>query len=163
MHVNEVQKIHVQIGQVKTGQAGQSLHAILGSCIGLGLLNPAAGLYGLAHCLLSKSPGTTDAISGRHVDQALLSLQSLMDLSGKELRKIQAIVVGGANMTMPADTEPDRLVGSINARSAYRALREAGVRNIYEDVGGMQGRQVTINCTTGEFTVASIPRLGVKS
>lgn len=163
MYVNEVQKIHVQIGQVKTGRAGQSLNAILGSCIGLGLLHPARGIFGLAHCLLSKSPEASDAISGRHVDQALRSLQSLMEVSGKDLRKLQAIVVGGANMTMPADTDPGRLVGSINARSAYRALRDAGVRNIHEDVGGMQGRQVTIDCTSGEFTVKSIPRLGVQS
>ncbi|NSY39868.1 chemotaxis protein CheD [Leisingera sp. ANG59] len=163
MCVNEVQKIHVQIGQVKTGRAGQSLNAILGSCIGLGLLDPAKGVYGLAHCLLSKSPDHSKAISGRHVDQALSSLLSLMEVSGRDLRRLRALVVGGANMTMPADTDPERLVGSINARSAYRALREAGVRNIHEDVGGMQGRQVSIDCTSGEFTVKSIPRLGAQS
>ncbi|KIC15661.1 chemotaxis protein CheD [Leisingera sp. ANG-DT] len=163
MCVNDIQKIHVQIGQVKTGRAGQSLNAILGSCIGLGLLYPAKGIYGLAHCLLAKSPDSSDAICGRHVDQAVRSLQSLMEVSGKELRKLQAIVVGGANMTMPEDTDPARLVGSINARSAYRSLRDAGVRNIHEDVGGMQGRQVTIDCSSGEFTVKAIPRLGGQS
>ncbi|WP_264210558.1 chemotaxis protein CheD [Leisingera thetidis] len=163
MCVNEIEKIHVQIGQVKTGQAGQSLNAILGSCIGLGLLYPARGIYGLAHCLLSKSQKASDEIGGRHVDQAIRSLQSLMKISRNDIRKLQAIIVGGANMTMPPDTDPARLVGSINAAFAYKALRDAGLRNIYEDVGGLQGRQVTIDCTSGEFTVASIPRLGVYS
>ncbi|PWS15383.1 chemotaxis protein CheD, partial [Klebsiella pneumoniae] len=55
MNMHAIEKIHVQIGQVKTGRAGQALNAILGSCIGLGLLDPARGVYGLAHCLLSKS------------------------------------------------------------------------------------------------------------
>ncbi|KIC19833.1 chemotaxis protein CheD [Leisingera sp. ANG-Vp] len=160
MRVNANEKIHVQIGEVKTGRAGQSLNAILGSCIGLGLLYPAKGIYGLAHCLLSQSGKVGNEISGRHVDQAITSLQSLMDIPRGEVRKLQAIVVGGANMTMPPDTDPSRLVGSINARFAYKALREAGLRNIYEDVGGMQGRQVTIDCSSGEFSVADIPRLG---
>lgn len=156
--VNE--KLHVQIGQVKTGQAGQSLTAILGSCIGLGLLYPAKGIFGLAHCLLSKSQTKSDKLSGRHVDQAFWSLQSMMDLTSSDNRKLQALIVGGANMTMPPDTDPSRLVGSTNAKFAYSVLRQAGLRNIYEDVGGLHGRQVTIDCTTGEFTVASIPRLG---
>lgn len=156
--VNE--KLHVQIGQVKIGQAGQSLTAILGSCIGLGLLYPAKGIFGLAHCLLSKSKNKSDKLSGRHIDQALWSLQSMMDLSSSDNRKVQALIVGGANMTMPPDTDPSRLVGSINAKFAYGVLRQAGLRNIHEDVGGLQGRQVTIDCNSGEFTVTPIPRLG---
>ncbi|MBO9399048.1 chemotaxis protein CheD [Shimia sp. R9_2] len=154
------EKLHVQIGQVKVGREGQSLTAILGSCIGLGLLYPAEGIFGLAHCLLSKSGTKSEKLSGRHVDQAFWSLQSMMDLNASNIRKVKALIVGGANMTMPADTDPARLVGSINAKFAYGVLRQAGLRNIYEDVGGLQGRQVTIDCTSGEFTVAHIPRLG---
>ncbi|MEP5729537.1 MAG: chemotaxis protein CheD [Sulfitobacter sp.] len=159
----ETKKLHVQIGQVKVGQAGQSLTAILGSCIGLGLLHPTRGIFGLAHCLLSKSEKVTEEIGGRHVDQAIYSLKKLMVLDPPTLRKLQGIVVGGANMTLPEDADPSRMVGRINAKFAYKSLREAGVRHIYEDVGGMLGRQITIDCTSGEFTVAAIPRLGVKA
>lgn len=155
------EKLHVQIGQVKTGREGQLLTAILGSCIGLGILHPDKGVYGLAHCLLSRSRSSSDEISGRHVDQAVKSLVSLMQISEDEIRKLKGICVGGANMTMPKDTSPERLVGSVNARTAYKALRELGIRNIYEDVGGAQGRQVNIDCTTGEFEVLIIPRMGV--
>lgn len=153
-------KIHVQIGQVKTGEPGQILTAILGSCIGLGLLYPARQKYGLAHCLLSESGAVSDAISGRYVDQALTSLVSLMQIDDSDLRKIKTIVVGGANMTMPVDTDPARLVGTINSNSAYKAVRRLGLRNIFEDTGGALGRQVTIDCTTGTFEVQQIPRFG---
>ncbi|CUH80743.1 chemotaxis protein CheD [Tropicibacter naphthalenivorans] len=153
-------KVHVQIGEVKTGGPGELLTAILGSCIGLGLLYPSRQIYGLAHCLLSNSGQQSDEISGRYVDQALKSMISLMKITPDDYRKIKAIVVGGANMTMPADTEPSRLVGSINSTTAYKAVRKQGFRNIYEDIGGVVGRQITIDCTTGEFTVAEIPRFG---
>ncbi|WP_422026396.1 chemotaxis protein CheD [Roseovarius sp.] len=157
------QKIHVQIGEVKTGGPGDILTAILGSCIGLGFLYPARGIFGLAHCLLSDSGTVTDTIGGRHVDQAVRSLVSLMDIGPLDRKHIKAIVIGGANMTMPPDTDPRRLVGTVNSGSAYRAVRKLGLRNIHEDTGGVFGRQVTIDCTTGEFDVAQIPRLGERT
>jgi chemotaxis protein CheD len=153
-------KLHVQIGEVKTGRPGELLTAILGSCIGLGLLCPQREIYGLAHCLLSDSGTVTDEIGGRHVDQAVRSLVALMRIGPSDYRNMKAIVVGGANMTMPLDTDPSRLVGSINSSSAYRAVRKLGLRNIHEDTGGNVGRQVTIDCNTGEFHVVPIPRLG---
>ena len=158
--MSEHLKTHVQIGEVKIGHAGQVLNAILGSCIGLGFLYPTKGIFGLAHCLLSQSTKVTDEIGGRNVDQAIYSLQSLMDISKLDYRKIQVIVTGGANMTMPKDTDPSRLVGSINSRYAYKTVRELGIRNIHEDVGGFLGRQVSIDCSTGEFLITPIPRLG---
>lgn len=156
-------KKHVQIGEVKTGRDGEVLTAILGSCIGLGLLHHERGVFGLAHCLLADSGTVSDRIDGRHVDQAARSLVALMGLGPDDFRKVKAIVVGGANMTMPVDTDPKRLVGTINSGSAYRAVRSLGVRNIFEDTGGVLGRKVTIDCTTGEFEVAAIPRIGAKT
>ncbi|MGH1414420.1 MAG: chemotaxis protein CheD [Pelagimonas sp.] len=159
MQLGECEKLHVTIGQVKIGRAGQSLHAILGSCIGLGILDPANGIFGLAHCLLSKSSQPSTKICGRHVDQAVYSLKKLMELDSRSMRKLQGIVVGGANMTLPEDADPARMVGQINSTFAYKTLREEGLRRIHEDVGGMLGRQITIDCTSGEFTVSAIPRL----
>lgn len=158
--MSTVTKIHVQIGQVKTGKPGEVLTAILGSCIGLGLLYPHRQIYGLAHCLLADSGAASDEISGRYVDQALHSLVSLMQIGPADLRKVRTIVVGGANMTMPVDTDPSRLVGTINANSAYKAVRKLGLRNIHVDTGGALGRQVTIDCTSGEVDVIQIPRVG---
>lgn len=158
--MSDKSKIHVQIGEVKIGRPGQTLTAILGSCIGLGFLYPDKEIFGLAHCLLSKSDKEIEEIGGRHVDQAVKSLASLMDISKQECRKLKVIVVGGANMTMPVDTDPKRLVGTINAKYAYKTIREFGFRNIFEDVGGVLGRQVNIDCTSGEYSIANIPRFG---
>ena len=152
--------IPVQIGEVKVGRAGQSLNAILGSCIGLGFLYPDGGVYGLAHCLLSKSDGPSPKGDGRHVDQAILSLLKKMDVTDEAKRKLRVFVAGGANMTRPSGTDPKRLVGHVNATFARRTLREMRLRVFHEDIGGHSGRRVTIDCTTGDFTIDVIPRLG---
>lgn len=154
------EKLHVTIGQVKTGKAGQSLHAILGSCVGIGFLFPQRGIYGLAHCLLSKSKGSTDELTGRHVDSAIASLSKMMELTPADRRKVRVILAGGANMTRPDEADPKKLVGSVNANFAKKAVKEAGFRVQHDDLGGMTGRKVTINCDDGSFSIDEIPRLG---
>ncbi|MFK7877294.1 MAG: chemotaxis protein CheD [Paracoccaceae bacterium] len=154
------EKLHVTIGQVKVAKAGQSLHAILGSCIGIGFLFAERGVYGLAHCLLSKSQTQATGLSGRHVDSAISSLSSMMSLTPADRRKVGVFLAGGANMTMPDDTDPKRLVGQVNSAFALKTLKEAGFRIRYDDLGGNTGRQVTINCNDGTYAIAKIPRLG---
>jgi chemotaxis protein CheD len=153
-------EVHAQIGEVKIGRHGQTLHALLGSCIGIGFLWPGKGVFGLAHCLLSQSPKLTDEIGARHVDQAVQSLVRLMGIEPADQRSLQVILAGGGNMTM-ADSTPDaRLVGSINATFARKHLKHSGFRIMHQDLGGSMARRVSIDCTTGEFIIKQIPRLG---
>ncbi len=154
-------QLHVQIGQVKIGRAGQTLNAILGSCIGLGFVDKKNGICGLAHALLAKAEGPPKAKgSGRHVDHAIEALLRQMNVADAERRKMRVFIAGGANMTLPHETEPERLVGQVNADFARAALRDAGLRIVHDDTGGTHGRRVAIDCTTGAFTITPIPRLG---
>ncbi|MFN3210475.1 MAG: chemotaxis protein CheD [Roseovarius sp.] len=152
--------LHVQIGEVKTGRPGQTLNAILGSCIGLGFVDRKNGICGLAHALLAKSDGPATKASGRHVDHAIAALLQQMNVAEADRRKLRVFIAGGANMTLPPDTDPDRLVGKVNADFARTALRDAGLRICHDDTGGEYGRRVAIDCTTGDFTISPIPRLG---
>lgn len=158
--MSALESLPVQIGQVKVGRAGQSLNAILGSCVGLGFLYSQGQVYGLAHALLAKSKGENNKGDGRHVDQAIVSLLEMMEVPDDHRRKVKVFIAGGANMTLPSDADPKRMVGTVNANFARRALREAGLRLHYEDTGGEQGRRVEIDCDTGEYTIKTIPRLG---
>ena len=154
------EKLHVTIGQVKIGRPGQSLNAILGSCIGVGFLFQPRGIYGLAHCLLSNSGKVSEDSPGRNVDAAIESLSSMMSLTPPDRRKVRVILAGGANMTRPEGTDPKRLVGSINANYALKAIKAAGFRVQHDDMGGTFGRQVTINCDDGSYVISEIPRSG---
>ena len=155
-----VTELHAQIGQVKIGRPGDELHALLGSCIGIGFLHRDEQIYGLAHCLLSKSPKLTKQISGRYVDQAIFSLSRLIGVTPENRRRIHVFIAGGGNMTHGADADRNRLVGSTNSDFAKKTLREQRLRLIHEDVGGCNGRKVVIDCTTGDFTIKAIPRIG---
>lgn len=176
MQDTDIAELHVRIGQVKIGKPGQVLTAILGSCVGIGFLFPPRKIYGLAHCLLSQSttapagavPVTSRRVkedgqvvgNGRHVDQAIESLLTMMDIQDDERRKLRVILAGGANMSMPIDTPPAQLVGSVNAKFARQAIRSARLRLLDDDLGGLNGRRISINCDTGEFEIHQIPRLG---
>ena len=151
---------HAQIGQVKIGRHGEYLHALLGSCIGIRFLHPDEGVYGLAHCLLSKSPKPTNQIGARHVDQAINSLVRLMDIGPEQRRRVNVFIAGGGNMTRATDAPEDQLVGSINSAFAKTLLRERRLRVIHEEVGGCNARKVIIECSTGEFEIKTIPRIG---
>ena len=153
-------ELHAQIGQVKIGRPGDFLHALLGSCIGIGFLHRDEQIYGLAHCLLSKSPKLTDEISGRYVDQAIYSMTKLLGITPENRRRVHVFITGGGNMTQSADEPTDKLVGCVNSQFAKKTLREQRLRLIHEDVGGCNARKVVIDCTTGDFTIKSIPRIG---
>lgn len=158
--MNDQSQIHAQIGEVKIGREGQTLNALLGSCIGVGFLWPKRQIYGLGHCLLSQSSQVTEELSGRHVDQAIWSLMKMMEITNEERRQVHVILVGGGNMTMADDTPDARLVGSINAAFAKKAVKLERLRLIHDDLGGNHARKVSINCTTGDFVVKQIQRLG---
>ena len=155
-------EIHAQIGDVKIGREGDVLHALLGSCIGIGFLHRDEGIYGLAHCLLSKAPKITNDISGRHVDQAIHSLIKLLRVTPENRRRVHVFIAGGGNMTMSPDAPGERLVGNVNSEFAKKTLRKYRLRLLHEDVGGCNARKVTIDCTTGDFTIKTIPRIGVQ-
>lgn len=152
-------EIHVSIGEVKTGQGLSVLKATLGSCVGIGFLWKRKGLFGLAHCLLAKAPTNEHIISGRYVTQAIPSLLELMEITGRQRREIEAVLVGGGKMTMTGESEHTELVGVQNARAAEACLKANRIHLIHKDVGGHSGRKIRIHCATGEFTVDVIPRL----
>ncbi len=153
--------IHVHIGEVKVARGHETLNALLGSCIGVGFLWPSRKIYGLAHCLLAESPEKTFSIGGRYVDQAINSLFELMEITGKNFAEIQAVVAGGGNMTMPEDTAPEKLVGYINSTVAIKVLNERKIKVIHQDIGGILGRKIHINCQTGAFQIKKFPRTNV--
>ena len=58
------QDIQVRMCEVKLGSGSDVLHAILGSCVGIGLLWRNRGLYAMAHCLLPESPSRLRPAAG---------------------------------------------------------------------------------------------------
>lgn len=152
-------EIHVSIGEVKVGRGDDILKATLGSCVGIGLLWREKRLYGLAHSLLPSGPVSSLAVTGRFVTQAVPSLIALMHIPPEEFKNVDAVIVGGGNMTAPKGTDEKGLVGFQNTQMAEQLLQKHGFKIIFRDVGGELGRQFTILCSDGTFAVKKIPRM----
>ncbi len=152
-------EIAVHIGQVKIARHGESLKALLGSCVGVGMLWKDRGVYGLAHCLLPESPTKLHTIGGRYVDQAVASLVAMMRIRAEDIPHVVAVVAGGGNMTNPRATDPSGLVGSQNARVALRELGRLGITIAASDVGGDVGRTLAISGLDGSHYVQRLPRI----
>ena len=155
-------EINVHIGEVKMGKGDQVLHSLLGSCVGISILWPNKGIYGLAHCLLSESPKKDYSFGAKYVDQAIHSLIILMKISKEEFKNINAIVVGGGNMTQPKDTGENDLIGSLNAKCAIDTLKQLKINVIHQDIGGANGKKLSIFCKNGEFKIKKIPKTKFK-
>ena len=151
--------LNVKIGQVKVGRKDDVLQALLGSCIGIGFLDKKREIYGLAHCLLSQSPNPILTIGGRYIDQAIFSLLKLMNIGEEGKKNIEAVLVGGGNMTMPAGSKSDRLIGQINSDFAMERLEKEKIKIVHNEISGNLGRKVFIDCKSGTYTIIEIPRL----
>jgi len=150
--------LNVHIGEVKIASNGETLRAILGSCVGIAFIWRQKGICGLSHCLLPKNPNSDFGIGGRYVDQAVESLFRLMDISIIDIRKIDAVVVGGANMTFPNQKDESKLIGTFNFHAAMTEVEKRGICIVHADGGGNLGRRITLGKQL-DFNVDEIPRL----
>ncbi|MBV8156995.1 MAG: chemotaxis protein CheD [Dyella sp.] len=152
------QDIQVRMCEVRVGQGGDVLHAILGSCVGIGLLWRQRGVFGLAHCLLPEAPQPTEGVGAKYVTTALPTLFSLMQLERSQHGEVEAVIAGGACMVQHATPPKHGLIGAQNARMAQQLLARTGIRVVHVDVGGESGRQLFIDCAQHHYTVRVIGR-----
>ncbi|MDM8359340.1 chemotaxis protein CheD [Pandoraea communis] len=148
--------IQVLMGEVRIGRGEDVLRATLGSCVGIGLMWRARGLYGLAHCLLPEAPNPTLAIGAKYVTQAVPSLLALMKADGARRCEIEAVIAGGGNMMPHQPAARHGLIGVANANMARALIAETGIPIVHVEVGGEIGRQLTIDCAHHTFYVRTI-------
>lgn len=146
-------EIHVKIGEVKVGKKGDLLKATLGSCVGIAFIWMEKEIFGLAHCLLPEAHEASTVISAKFVSQAVPSLMALLKVKDENKSEIKVFFAGGANM-MPqlAKSNPDH-VGAQNVAAARKYLEKNGFKFKELEVGGDVGRQIRVDCNTGEVTV----------
>jgi len=141
-------RLSVGIGEIKASrQPGDTITALgLGSCVAIVLSDNASGAVAVAHCMLpvQTDDGTRDPQKpGRYVDMALPELLSALGNLGSRCQGLISALVGGAAMFQ--FTGPTTLdIGSRNVETAREALRGYGIRLVASDVGGNQGRTVTV-------------------
>ncbi|GAB5407336.1 MAG: chemotaxis protein CheD [Aureliella sp.] len=154
--------LHVHIGEVKIAKRQEHLKAILGSCVGIGLIWRQEKKCGLAHCLLPSAPEKSCEIGGRFVDQAIRSLVALMKIKKSDVADVHAIVAGGGNMTSFLTSRRRPMIGEANFQAAVSGLKQIGMRIVHADGGGELGRQLTVDAQRFTYDVQFISRLPIQ-
>ncbi|MYM28418.1 hypothetical protein GTP58_08780 [Duganella sp. CY15W] len=146
--------VQVGMGQIKIASRTGQLQALLGSCVGIGILWKKRGRCGLAHCLLPECPQAAEELGARYVNQAVPSLLRLMGATEADYADIEVVVAGGATMLNACSSRLQ--IGQQNADAARHHLRKHGLNVAYCRVGGKCGRTLTIDCATCDYTVQEI-------
>jgi len=154
------QEVNVHIGEIKVGFDGEILKTLLGSCVGIAILWREKKRCGLAHCLLPEIIPTSAAMTaGRFVEKAIPNILQMLEVPPSKYNELQALVVGGGNMTNPRVCNPTSLVGVANSQRAMEILAKLGIPVIHEDTGGEEGRRLMIASDTGDYKIEIIPRI----
>ncbi len=127
----------------------------LGSCIGLALHDPVAGVGGLLHAMMPSSRSNPDKAADNpamYTDTgAQEMLQALFDL-GATRSNLVAKVVGAASQL---DEGQLFRIGERNYAVARKVLWKNGVLIAAEDVGGRSSRTVYLSVGNGRTLVKS--------
>jgi chemotaxis protein CheD len=151
---------HVRMGQFAVGRPPQVLKATLGSCVGIAVLWPARDLYALAHCLLPRAPHMPCGAGARYVDQAFHTLLKELAIGPEHLPGIAFHLAGGADMSRLTTRPPGAVqIGKLNIEAAHDTMRQLGLQAASLDLGGVEARKMTLDCTTGHLTVERVPGL----
>ena len=103
------------------------LKTVLGSCVGIALFDEESDYFGLNHFL--------------NVDSGLpLTEKLVMEMRAKGAKKLKAIIMGGSNQASMTIK-----VGPHNISFAREILQSYSIPIIKENVGGQQGRTVTVH------------------
>lgn len=152
------QDIQVRMCEVKVGSGNDVLRAILGSCVGIGLLWRKRGLYAMAHCLLPEPPQAPAGEGAKYVTGAVPTLLSMMGLERTRQDEVEAVIAGGACMVQHATPPRHGLIGEQNTRMAQQLLAQTRIKLVHVEVGGQSGRQLVIDCAQHQFVVKTIGR-----
>jgi chemotaxis protein CheD len=131
-----------------SSRAGDELVARgLGSCIGLALIDRMAGVAGMAHIVLPEASNGSDPERGKFADLAIPELIAQMMRAGAVLRRMDAVLAGGARMFEIGEMD----IGARNTAAVTSLLTRSGLAVRAADTGGRRGR--TMCLIVGEFTV----------
>lgn len=144
---------HVLTGQMQVGHGEQVLTALLGSCVGIGMIWRRERRCGLAHCFLPEGVETGEH-SARYVNAAVPRLLAALGVRREQYDEVDVVIAGGARM-LNLRTH-DGAVGVRNIAAARSQLSLRGLQVAFQDVGGSQGRRLSIDCDRQTFSVVRI-------
>jgi chemotaxis protein CheD len=154
----EQRVLSVHIGEIKIAKRGELLKSIFGSCVGLGLIFKDKNICGLTHSLLPLAPEKFSQ-DVRYVNVAIPRLIAMMKIKPEDFIEIDAVVVGGGNMTQQKSNNSQKHIGKQNFEIACEIVKKFGFRSVHYFDGKNGGLKIYVNANDFSFRVEEIPRL----
>ncbi len=140
---------HVWAGALAVGCGNTVLTALLGSCVGIGIIWRRKKRCVLAHCLLADAPYDNPAEPGaeaRYVSDAIPAMLRSLGAREEDYRELEVVAAGGASLFtgVPFPLK----VGERNIAALERTVRALGLRVVHQLLGGSEGCRITLNCAS---------------
>jgi chemotaxis protein CheD len=141
--------INVDMSDMKVASNNSSIRSAgIGSCIVITLYDPQKKIGAMAHPMLAENTGGDTQKPLRFVDSAISAMIMALEKAGASKERLEAKIVGGANMFKVFDKNPDS-IGIHNAEAAQKKLEAKGIKIVANDTGGNVGRAVVFELKTG--------------
>ena len=125
----------------------------LGSCLGIAVYHPTAGVGGLLHAMLPAAedhPGPDE----KFVREGIAAVVAALGEEGVT-DDLRAKFAGGAAMLDLSFDAEEGSIGDRNVAAAEAALADHGVPVVATDTGGDRGRSLCFETATGRLHVTS--------
>lgn len=124
----------------------------LGSCIGLALIDRRTRVAGLAHVMLPAAPAgpTPPTHPGKFADLAVPALIEALLVEGAMRHRLEAVIVGGAQMFALGTGLSGRDIGGRNEAAVRAQLEQARIPVRAAATGGGKGRSMRVTVPEGE-------------
>lgn len=149
-----LQAVYLHAGHILVSRHPCRVTTVLGSCVAVGLWDPATGIGGLNHFLLPRRLAT-GAMSPRFGNVAVRALIEGVIAAGGRRQSLQAKLFGGA-CVLRAFQNGGWHLGRKNVEVAHELLQELGIPIVAEDVEGVRGRKLIFQTHDGAAWVRSL-------
>lgn len=146
-------RIIVKMGDLEVSdQPGDILASVLGSCVGVVILDRNGPLTGMAHIMLpERTKGMAEGSRrAKYAVPGVLALVEEMTRRGSRRENLYAKLCGGARLFGENSLQN---IGERNIIMTRAALKKLNIPILAERVGGEVGRNVLVEVGTGRVTV----------
>jgi chemotaxis protein CheD len=154
--MNKPVTYHLEPGYIFVSCNGAVIRTVLGSCVAVCVWDRRSLWGGMNHFLYPR-PSQDDTPRAVFGTVAIPGLLKIMRDLGSRYSDLEAQIFGGACPHGRSNT-----TGKKNAELARDILKRRGVRVVSEDTGGMLGRKIVFDTSTGQTAVLKVHQLRIE-
>jgi chemotaxis protein CheD len=148
--------LNVEVGKMIVDSSPTKLSVILGSCVGVALVDTSTGIGGLTHVMTPSSRGEQVKEPSQYADRAVPALVEAVVKAGAARQELRAKIAGGANVLNIGNHSHMLRIGEQNANNVKASLAKEGIPLISEDVGGSVARKMWVDLSNFEVKIKTL-------